>query len=408
MSKIAFIGPLPPPLGGVAVINQSFQEIDYSCYEVTYFNTSNQNSRENKYNRFTWNSIFKKLRKSKTTERFIEKVNPDIINKRFPWNSFFRELRKSKAIKRFIEKVNPDVINIFVTSGPAILRDLLYLKTIHKYNIPVVIHFHSKIKGEFALTPFRLKVTGYFFKKYAKKIILLSDEHFTFFSKKIILLSDEHFTFFSHYFGEKRCVVIENFVTYSDYDNEIEKKCSQFLFVGRLTKEKGFLDLLNAAIILKEGGIKCEFHIIGLAATEQQEKEVMDFIDNNQLREYIIVYGAVFGKDKLELFKVSKYFIFPSHFENSPVVLKEAIAAKMAIIASNIQANKNILKTRKNNILFEMGNCYDLVEKIVLLLNDKEKSQAMCAESARISEYDVSIAKKKIQAVFDELITKNA
>lgn len=80
----------------------------------------------------------------------------------------------------------------------------------------------------------------------------------------------------------------------------------------------------------------------------------------------------------------------------------------MVIVASDIQANKNILGTRKNNILFEMGNSYDLAEKIVLLLNDKGKSQAMCAESAKISEYDVSIAKKKIQAVFDELITKNA
>ena len=393
MSKIAFIGPLPPPIGGVAVINKSFQEIDYSCYEVTYFNTSNQNSRENKYNRFTWNSIFRELGGNKTSKRFVEKVNPDIINKRFPWNSFFREFRKSKAIERFIKKVNPNVINIFITSGPAILRDFLFLKTIHKYNIPVVIHFHSKTKGEFALTPFRLKITGYFFKKYAKKIILLSDEHFT---------------FFSHYFGEKRCVVIENFVTYSDYDNDIEKKCSQFLFVGRLTKEKGFLDLLNAAIILKESGIKCKFHIIGLAATKQKEKEIIDFIDNNKLHEYFILYGALFGKEKFELFKASKYFIFPSHFENSPVVLKEAIAAKMAIVASNIQANKKILKTRENKVFFEMGNGYDLAEKIVLLLNDERKSQAMCAESARILEYDVSITKKKIQAIFDELITNNA
>ena len=360
--KVAFIGPLPPPIGGIAVINQRFQEIDYSCCEVSHFNTSDQNRRE-------------------------------LTNKRFRWNSIIRDLRKKKSIECFIKKMKPDVINIFITSTPSILRDFLYLRTIHKYNIPIVIHFHSKLKGEFGLTPFRLKVTGYFFNKYAKKIILLSDEHFT---------------FFTHYFDENRCVVIENFVTYSDYDNEIEKKCSQFLFVGRLTKEKGFLDLLNAAIILKEGGTKCEFHIIGLASTEQQEKEIIDFIDNNQLREYIILYGAIFGKDKLELFKMSKYLIFPSHFENSPVVLKEAIAAKMAILASNIQANKNILKTRENNILFEMGNSYDMAEKIDLLLNDKQKSQRMCADSEKILEYDVNIAKKKIQAVFDELITKNA
>ena len=55
-----------------------------------------------------------------------------------------------------------------------------------------------------------------------------------------------------------------------------------------------------------------------------------------------------------------------------------------------------------------MGNSYNLAEKIVLLLDNKGKSQAMCAEYVRIPEYDVSIAKKKIQAVFDELITKNA
>jgi len=79
MSKIAFIGPLPPPLGGVEVINQSFQEIDYSCYEVTYFNTSNQNSRENLYKkRFPW--------------------------KRFVWKSTFRDLRKSKAIIVLLRK----------------------------------------------------------------------------------------------------------------------------------------------------------------------------------------------------------------------------------------------------------------------------------------------------------------
>ena len=71
MSKIAFIGPLPPPIGGVAVINQRFQEIDYSCYEVIYFNTSDQDSREDLYKRFQWNSIFRDLRKNKSIDRVL-------------------------------------------------------------------------------------------------------------------------------------------------------------------------------------------------------------------------------------------------------------------------------------------------------------------------------------------------
>ena len=49
---------------------------------------------------------------------------------------------------------------------------------------------------------------------------------------------------------------------------------------------------------------------------------------------------------------------------------------------------------------FEMGNSNDLAEKIILLLNDKRKSQAMCAESAKILEYDVSVAKRKDSSYF--------
>ena len=72
MNKIAFIGPLPPPLGGVAIINQSFQKISYSsCYEITYFNTSDQNRREDLYKKFQWSSIPRDWRKNKNIEHFI-------------------------------------------------------------------------------------------------------------------------------------------------------------------------------------------------------------------------------------------------------------------------------------------------------------------------------------------------
>ena len=96
-NKIIFIGPLPPPLGGVAVINQSFQNINYNGYDVISFDTAEKKEREDLYSKFKLKSIQ-------------------------------RNLNISKKLKQFIETNRPDVINIFITSGMSILRDILFLR----------------------------------------------------------------------------------------------------------------------------------------------------------------------------------------------------------------------------------------------------------------------------------------
>lgn len=360
MSKLksAFIGPLPPPLGGVAVINQSFQNIDYSGYKVSSFDTAETKNREDLYAKFKLKSIQRNLN----------------INKR---------------LKQFIVKEQPDVINIFITSGMSILRDILFLKTMHKFNIPIIIHFHSKTKGEFALTLKRLKWVAKYFNKYASRIILLSEAHYLFFVK---------------YFGEEKCTVIENFVNYSDFENTIKEKNNDFLFVGRLSKEKGFFDLLEAIKILKEKNISCRIQVIGVSPTEEIENEIKDYVVKHGLENYFVFNGATFGEEKYTLFKKSKCLIFPSHFENSPVVLKEAMAAKMAILSSDIEANENVLQNRSNYVSFEKGKPQDLSKKLEELIANPDDITKMCNSSAMIHEYDVSVASKKLTNLFNELV----
>ncbi len=361
MKKTAFIGPNPPPLGGVAVINQSFQKIDYDGYEVISFDTTKKKDREDLYAKFKFKSIK-------------------------------RNLNINKSLKQFVAKEQPDVINIFITSGMSILRDLLFLKTMHKFNIPIIIHFHSKTKGEFALTPKRLKWVAKYFNKYASRIILLSEAHYTFFTK---------------YFGEDKCTIIENFVNYGDFENELQNKNDDFLYVGRLSKEKGFFDLLEAVKVLKEKNVSCRIQVIGVAPTEAIENEIKSVISEHNLKDYFIFKGATFGDAKHQLFKSSRCLIFPSHFENSPVVLKEAIAAKMAIISSNIEANENVLQNRENYVYFEKRNAEDLALKLIELTSNPKFSLKMCKNSSMIKDYDVSVAEEKLTQLFNDLVLSN-
>lgn len=357
MKTAAFIGPLPPPLGGVAVINQSFQNIVYDGYKVLSFDTAEKKDREDVYARFKFKSVK-------------------------------RNLKIGRKLSQFVKKERPDVINVFITSGMSILRDLLFLKKMNRQNIPIIIHFHSKTKGEFALTPKRLKLVAKYFNKYASRIILLSQQHYD---------------FFVQYFGEEKCTVIENFVQYSDFENNLQDKNNDFLFVGRLSREKGFFDLLEAVKVLKEKEVFCRIQVIGVAPTEELENEIKDYIENNNLENYFVFNGATFGVDKYNLFKESKCLVFPSHFENSPVVLKEAIAAKMAILSSKIESNLNVLQNHDNYITFEKGNPQNLSKTLNELIANPNDVTKMCNISAKIHGYDVSVAKNKLTKLFNEL-----
>ncbi len=98
--------------------------------------------------------------------------------------------------------------------------------------------------------------------------------------------------------------------------------------------------------------------------------------------------------------------IFPSHFENSPVVLKEAIAAKMSILSSDIHANENILQRRNNYLSFQVSNNNDLALKMSYLISNPEKVLKMCQDSASINDYDSIVAKNSMLDLFNTLTNR--
>lgn len=357
LKKNVFIGPLPPPLGGVAVINQSFQSLSYNGYTNLVFDTSNKNSREDLY-------------------------------RGLPWQNILSEYKKVKKLRDFIKRNHPDVANLFMTSGYSIIRDFFYLSLLRVNKIPVVVHFHSKKVGEFALSPKRIKLVGKLLKKYADKIVLLSKDHYN---------------YFSNYFDQRKCEIIENFVDYNSFNNNIENKTNDFLFVGRLSKEKGFFDLLKASAELNKKGKPFKINVVGIAPNSQAQNEIDNFVKLNNLQEVLCFHGLKFGDEKLELFRKSKILISPSHFENSPVVLKEGIAAKMAIIASDIEANKNILQGKNNYSYHQVKKPKDITMVMEDLLNNPIMVLEYCKASEKIKDYDNEIARIKLERILNDI-----
>ena len=319
-SHIGFIGPLPPPLGGIATMNRNIQRLLSSGYCIESFNTSRGNSREDMYSKKTLVDMFVQLR---------------LI---------------AKAIV-FIVRAKSTVVNLFVTSNISFLRELLFLIAAKLMRKKVIVHLHSKTEGELFLGKRLINYYG--------KILNIAD--------RVLVLSNNHSEFFSKYIRSSKLNVLENFVFVDDFVSKDSKNQLDYLYVGRMTKEKGVYDIIDAVSSIKESIPGIKIHMVGAAESEAAEQNLFEYVRKLKLEQIFKFYGTLSGKPKYKLFQQCQVFIFPSHFENSPVVLKEALAAKQIIVCSDIEANKNVLhkQNEESVIFYKAKDVMELAKKIV-------------------------------------------
>ncbi len=360
MSKknILIIGPLPPPLGGVAVMNQSVQKIMQEKYNVISLNTSKNVRNVDIYKI----DLFRSIRHG-------------LLN-------FFNLLI-------ILIKYQVNLANIFVTSNLGFVRDAVLILLLKTFKKKIIIHFHSKKQGEYFLSDEKLFLLKWIM-NLSNCIIFLSENHSSYFLNKIKI--------------KTRYTILENFVDYRNFNCQVEDKVFEFLYVGRLSKKKGFKTLLNSLILCKKNNIAIKVHIVGLYENDDFENECKSLIMNNKLNDYLIFHGYKDGEEKFELFKKLLVFVFPSEFENSPLVLKEAIASKMIIIASNIEANVLIGNSLKSFIFFENKNAISLYNAIKKIKCEKNILMNNLKNFSNIKKYDLDIAKNKLFEIHKSLI----
>ena len=169
-------------------------------------------------------------------------------------------------------------------------------------------------------------------------------------------------------------MVLENFV---DLDRQevktverIRDKRISLLYVGRLTEKKGFIDLVNALVGL-DTKMNLVLDVLGLAESNEAQDKLLKWISELDLDVEVKLHGMVSGSAKWQYFQRADLFVFPSHFENSPVVLKEAQAFGLPCLISNIDENIQIFRSVESSIQFQVGSVSALRDKLSELILDE-------------------------------------
>lgn len=157
-----------------------------------------------------------------------------------------------------------------------------------------------------------------------------------------------------------------------------------FLFIGRLLKEKGIHDFLNAAKIVKEKYPETQFIVLGaidphnLGALKQSELD--ELISSN-----IIDYPGHVDNVKDWIAK-SHVFVLPSYREGVPRSTQEAMAIGRAVITTDVPGCRETVEHGVNGFIVAKWNPEALAEKMIYFIEQPEQIEKMGYESYKIAQ----------------------
>lgn len=178
---------------------------------------------------------------------------------------------------------------------------------------------------------------------------------------------------------ENKIKTIHNFVDIKEYDFETQDE-GYALYFGRLSKEKGILNLINAFSKVKEG----KLYIAG----EGEEKEKLEeIIKEKNLKDRVKLLGFLNTDEMKEYIRKSKFVVVPSiWYENCPYSIIETLAIGKPIIGSNIAGIPELVQNNVNGFTFEYNNIEELKQKMQILFNDNMLVENFSKKSKQIGK----------------------
>jgi glycosyltransferase involved in cell wall biosynthesis len=157
--------------------------------------------------------------------------------------------------------------------------------------------------------------------------------------------------------------VLYNFYTGKNEVNN-EKKTDNFIYIGRLSNEKGILRLINAFKTL--GSLNL------LIVGDGPLKELI----KSEINQYSNIKFLGFKKDKeLEtLISTSKFTVVPSEcYENNPMAIIESYYQGVPVIGSNIGGIPEVIKDNSTGYLFDFMDTDSLKKTLIKASNTDSK-----------------------------------
>lgn len=204
-------------------------------------------------------------------------------------------------------------------------------------------------------------------------------------NQHLIMCSQAQVDYFRREYGIES-VCIPGAVTLPDLDRTVESDILErfaleperyFLFMGRLVQEKNPDYLIRAFMRCRRKGFK----LVVAGGNDAMPGYVRSLHEIAAESEDVVFTGPVYGNDKEQLLRNAFCFCIPSTIEGLSIVMMEAASYKLPAIASDIEANRELLG--EDAVYVRPENEDDLVEAFETALSEPERLQGFSEANYR-------------------------
>lgn len=288
---------------------------------------------------------------------------------------------------------NIEGVSVHYLSSPPLPR-FLTINTIDQYKVinkikeinPDLVHGHISNYGYYALKsgyPSIVTIHGIAKEEYDPKLrpsildsirreVILPMEDFCLKNARIITTVSPYVVEKIESFCKSRVHVIPNSIRDEFFEIQSREVSDRLLFIGGIEPRKGLLNIIKAIELICTKRDSIRLHIVGGIRKQGYYDNLIEYVEQNNLSSYVTFRGALDNEElKRELSECS-IFVFPSKEESFGIVLAEAEACGKPIVASNIGGIPYVVDDNRTGFLVEYGDINSLVDKILMLLEDKD------------------------------------
>lgn len=321
-------------------------------------------------------------------------------------NGLWLSTRPRREIKKILRDFNPDVIHL-QTAGPVGLGVMNYVK---KTDTPLVSTGHSypdNFTSQFKLLkpvkrPVDAAVRHYLnsFLKNAEYATMptemaieeLIPENRKRFKVPVEALSNgvDLSTFKP---GEPSKKILEKY--------HLEKDRPRVLYIGRIDPEKSIENVLKAFAKALEKVPEAEFVLIGDGADKSRLEKMTKHLELENVR----FLGRILPPDLYELYRTGSVFATASETETQGIVLIEAAATGLPLVAVDAGAVKEICRNNENGFLCKPDDITKIASSLVKILSDKKLQKKMSEASLKIAKsHDLNRTLERFEEIYREVI----
>ena len=181
----------------------------------------------------------------------------------------------------------------------------------------------------------------------------------------------------------------------------IPRKYKILLYVGRLEKEKSIDFLLKAFVSIHKKVPAAVFVLVGDGS---EKKKLMTLAKRLDIEKYVYFAGVIATKNIPKVYHDAELFLFSSRTETQGMVVSEALAAGLPVVAVRDAVFTNVIIDGVNGVLMEK-NIPAFAKQVISLMHDEKRRHQMTKAALEMAQrYSLDVTAQAFENVYNQMI----